>query len=350
MGIYGADTAQLRELAKAMLQGSERLAAVKGQLGTAVVRSPWRGPDAQSFREDWRSGHSQVLASAISILELKANVLLANAQEQETASRASGGGPGASGGERSTADRDRPGSPDPKGLEGYEPLPDDIPLDDDALDPSNMEQGSIGDCWLLAALGAVAKDDPGFIRDHMWENPDGTWTVKMYKDGEPVYIQVEPSVVKLGAKGANGTANWLSVYEKAAAEYYGGSYDDIDGGHSSDAFEAITGQGADKTGDVGLDELRDRLADGPVALGTEVSGTWWPLDDEVDDNRIVPSHAYIVDRVEERNGQTMIHVLNPWGPDGGKYDGHQRSGDLWLTEDEYKENFATVYSAPSTKD
>ena len=86
-----------------------------------------------------------------------------------------------------------------------------------------------------------------------------------------------------------------------------------------------------------------------MALGTEVSGTWWPLDDEVDDSRVVPSHAYIVDRVEERNGQTMIHVLNPWGPDGGDYDGHLRAGDLWLTEDEYKEDFATVYSVPSTK-
>ena len=349
MGVYGADTAQLRELAKAMLQGSERLAAVKSQLGAAVAQSPWRGPDAQSFREDWRSGHSHVLAAAISSLEHRGKVLLASAQEQETVSQASGRGAGGSGGNRSTVDSDRPGSPNEDDLGKYEALPGYIPLDDDALDPTNMDQGSIGDCWLLAALGAVAQDDPGFIRDHMWENPDGTWTVKMYKDGESVYIQVEPTVVPLGARDADGNVNWLSVYEKAAAEYYGGSYEDIDGGHSSEAFEAITGQGADKTGDLTLDELKDRLSDGPVALGTEVSGTWWPLDDEVDDNRIVPNHAYIVDRVEERNGQTMIHVLNPWGPDGGGYDGHERAGDLWLTEEEYKENFATVYSVPSTK-
>ena len=84
----------------------------------------------------------------------------------------------------------------------------------------------------------------------------------------------------------------------------------------------------------------------PVAVGTETAPTWWPFDDQIDDNRSGPNHAYIVDDVREIDGELKIHVLNPWGPDGGNYDGEHRVGDIWLTEKEYKENFDSVYSVP----
>lgn len=342
-GFHGADVQQLRALAQTMHRSGERLGQLQREMSQLVDGTLWRGHDAAAFRSDWSTSHRAVLAAAAAQLLSNAKTLAAQADEQDQAS----GGAGT--GFRGKADGDKPGSPDKGKLGNYKPLPDTVPLDDKALDPTNMRQGQIGDCWLLAALGSVAKNDPQFIRDHMWENPDGTWTVKMYKDGEPVYIQVEPEVVEKGAKDSSGKDNWLSIYEKAAAEYYGGEYDDIDGGYSSDAFEAITGSKADSSGELNLDDIQDRLKDGPVALGTEGDPSWWPLDDETDDNRIVPNHAYIVDKVESRDGQKMIHVLNPWGPSGGSYDGHDRAGDLWLTEEQYKENFDSVYSVPSTR-
>jgi hypothetical protein len=188
----------------------------------------------------------------------------------------------------------------------------------------------------------------------MWQNPDGTWTVKLYKDGEPVYIQVEPSVPENSVKDADGDDNWLSVYEKAAAEYFGGDYEDIDGGWPDDAFEAITGQKSNDLGESNLDDIRDSLSDGPVSVTTEGEDSFWWWQNDVDDKGIVPNHAYIVDTVENHvnpdtgDEEQMIHLLNPWGPNGGYHDGEQMYGDVWLTEDEYKDNFDHAFSG-STK-
>ena len=146
-----------------------------------------------------------------------------------------------------------------------------------------------------------------------------------------------------------GDPSWASVYEKAAAEYWGGSYEDLVMGYSSDAFAAITGATPSTTGEGNLADLKERLADGPVALGTEDEPSWRPFRDEVDDSRVVPNHAYIVDKVEERDGELKVHVINPWGPGEHKQDDGKKVGDMWLTEKQYKQNFDTVYAVPSTR-
>jgi hypothetical protein len=79
-------------------------------------------------------------------------------------------------------------------------------------------------------------------------------------------------------------------------------------------------------------------------VGTEDDDAFWFWEDEVDDSRIVPNHAYVVTEVKEVDGELKIHVVNPWGPGGGMLDGEQKVGDLWLTEQEYKENFDSVYT------
>lgn len=354
----GADPADLLDFAQAAQSSSEQIDYTATTLSATLAQARWKGPDAQLFTGRWNSQHLIHLKEASEGLQKVAKILRLNADEQEKASALEGGG--SHRGHQGGGDGDKPDNPDSTDdLGDYHDLPDNIPLDDRALDPTNIAQGQVGDCWFLSAAAAVAADDPQWIRDHMWRNPDGTWTVKMYDDGKPVYIQVEPTVPENAATDAQGDDNWLSVYEKAAAEYFGGDYEDIDGGHSNEAFEAITGKDADSEGEMNFDDIQDRLSDGPVAVGTESDseGFLW-LGDKVDNKHIVPNHAYIVDTVEDHvnpdTGKTerMIHVLNPWGPNGGGLEGDdpdQRWGDLWLTEDEYKDNFDSVYSVDSTK-
>ncbi len=344
MGMYGADIAQLRALAASFDQHADVLERCRQQVGGAIRIGAWQGPDASRFRQHWDSQlAAQLMATAHSLRDNAAKART-NADQQETASQVDSSGGSGTGSPPSSP----PAADDPKltdDLGEYEPA-DDIGLGDDDLLPTEIEQGSLGDCWFLAGLGAVVHDNPDFIREHMRQNPDGTWTITMYRDGEPVEITVEPTVPSNGEGARSGEPNWASLYEKAAAVYWGGDYDNLDGGWSSDAFEAITGATADHSGELNLADIRDRLADGPVAVGTEKAPTWWPFDDQIDDNRIVPNHAYIVDDVREIDGELKIHVLNPWGPDGGNYDGEHRVGDIWLTEKEYKENFDSVYSVP----
>ncbi|WP_264029341.1 C2 family cysteine protease [Cellulosimicrobium sp. SH8] len=354
-GMYGADVAQLRQLGQRLSEAADRLTSLRGELDALVTSSPWEGPDGDALRGEWSTSHAPAVAAVGAVLGDAATAVVRQADQQESASTdgaggsgggGSGGGSGGGGGDRGTPgeDGDRPGDPDlTDDLGDYEDVPP-IDLENEDFSIDDINQGQVGDCWFLAGLGAVATTDPEFLREHIRLNDDGTYTVTMYKDGEPVEIVVEPTVPENGVGGQNGEPNWVSIYEKAAAEYFGGDYEDIDGGHSDDAFEAITGRPAERSGELSLSDIQDRLKDGPVAVGTEDDDAFWWWEDEVDDSRIVPNHAYVVTEVKEVDGEMRIHVVNPWGPGGGMLDGEQKVGDLWLTEQEYKENFDSVYS------
>lgn len=247
---------------------------------------------------------------------------------------------------------DGPGEEDdPTGMGAYSPLTGPVALDDGAFDMSDLRQGQIGDCWFISSAGAVGAHDPGWIRDHIHYNPDGSYTVTLYdQDGDPVDVRVEASVINDGVRGsADGQPSWVSVYEKAAAAYMGGDYDDIDADSIERGLHMVTGRDVDSHGDMNLDDIRRGIDDGRVhVVSTEDDSDSWinPFDTAIDDDNVVPNHAYMVDTVEDHDGdgELDIHLVNPWGPGGGDYDGHHRDGDLWLTQDEFDENFDTTYS------
>jgi uncharacterized protein YukE len=96
---YGADVVQLRQLAKDLAGGANRLNALGQQLGSSVSSTAWRGHDGERFRSEWTSAHLRFLKSATAGLEAASKALLANADEQEKASTGGGsGGPGSGSG------------------------------------------------------------------------------------------------------------------------------------------------------------------------------------------------------------------------------------------------------------
>jgi len=44
----------------------------------------------------------------------------------------------------------------------------------DTVNINDIQQGSLGDCFFLAAVGAIAKSNPQFIHDIIHDNGDGT--------------------------------------------------------------------------------------------------------------------------------------------------------------------------------
>ncbi|BCW20969.1 hypothetical protein NtRootA9_36770 [Arthrobacter sp. NtRootA9] len=98
---YGGDVAQLRQLAKDLAGGANRLNALGQQLNSTISPGLWKGHDGDRFRSEWTASHLKLLKSATSGLEAASKALLANADEQEQASKGAGGGtggPGQSGG------------------------------------------------------------------------------------------------------------------------------------------------------------------------------------------------------------------------------------------------------------
>lgn len=349
-GFLGGDTDAMREFSSVIderaRQVLERMTALQGQAESVA----WRGPDREQLME--RLGTAVQHASASTDLARdRAAQLRDHAEAQDAASDPESGGSGDRGGDR--GDSDVPGNPelDSEGLGEYEEYDGTPPMGDEDLSMDEMNQGQVGDCWFLAGLGGIAAQDPQWIRDHMWSNPDGTWTVKMYDDGVPVYIQVESTFPQNGARDASGDVSYASIYEKAAAEFFGGDYSDIDGGYSDDAFEAIYGRPAQREGETDFDSIEAALERGPVAVGTETDPSGWdfPWTDTIDEDNIVPDHAYVVEEIiqpSEENGheEPMIVLRNPWGPGGGTLDGIDRDGTLTLTEQQYKDSFDSTYS------
>ena len=93
---YGGDVAQLRQLARDLAGGANRLTLLGQQLNGAISSGAWKGHDAERFRSDWTSSHMLLLKSATAGLEAASKAVLANADEQEKASN-SGGGSGSGG-------------------------------------------------------------------------------------------------------------------------------------------------------------------------------------------------------------------------------------------------------------
>ena len=217
-------------------------------------------------------------------------------------------------------------------------------LSDAELDMTNVHQGQLGDCWFVAAAGVVADKDPEWIRQHIRQNEDGSWTVTFYrKDGSggyvPVQVTVPNTVPEHGVRDGSGNPSWLSIYEKAAAQFMGGKYSDADSDFASVGMEMVTGRPSTTTILPGsLQDIQRDLQNGQVYTASSkplVDLPWLGAD-----QRVVPRHVYMIDEVRTVDGELKIHVVNPWGP--GMHNNNTKYGELWMTEAEFKAAFLST--------
>lgn len=219
-----------------------------------------------------------------------------------------------------------------------------------AIDPNDVRQGSLGDCYLLAALRSVARTDPQCIRDMVKDNGNGTYTVRFFLDrlgisllgrgtkevtvsavvpttptGSPRYAKTGDALV---VNGKTRFELWAMIVEKAWAKLKGG-YPQIAGGNPGQAMEAITGKTSDSfrpSSRSALDVLsaleraeKDRhpvtCFTPKVEAGAGTDGkhgkkkkAWNALADRLG---VYASHAYSFKSVKDGR----ISLENPWGYD-----------------------------------
>lgn len=100
---YGADVAQLRQLAKEMDRSAGKLTQLGQMLGSIIAGAPWKGSDGERFRHEWNSSHLKMLRSTAAGMQEASRTLRKNADEQAAASTGGGGSGSGPGGPGSSA-------------------------------------------------------------------------------------------------------------------------------------------------------------------------------------------------------------------------------------------------------
>ena len=126
----------------------------------------------------------------------------------------------------------------------------------DGIEPTDVCQGAIGDCWLLAAIAACA-EFPNFIEDRLFKTkafaPDGKYVLSLYDCAARAFVDVvvdsfipchprqwwEAGCRPLFAQPC-GDELYILLLEKAFAKFAGG-YQALSGGFPSLAWLALTG-------------------------------------------------------------------------------------------------------------
>lgn len=354
MNFLGADVDQLESWARRAENGSSTVTDLVSTLRGCVDSVAWQGPDRDQFVQDFHARVASALQHAAQRLNSCSADATRNADEQDQASATdsgSGGGDTGTGGDRSSPGQtEKSGPPVDVPEDVKKQIDDPEAIRKGALD---VKQGSMGDCFFLSSLAAVAETNPEFIEKNIWFE-DGKYHVRMYDNGwggpHETVVDVDPKVAANGVRDKDGNVSWMSVYEAAYAQHEGG-YDDIeDGGFAQDALPTITGKQAFTVDEEpSFDELRHASEDGCVVVADTgpqdgEDGGWWDIvnndDGPVPDN-VVPTHQYVVKGFTE-DGKVIMQ--NPWGPQGGyaKDDPNFKPGELVLTEKEYKESFQNV--------
>lgn len=222
--------------------------------------------------------------------------------------------------------RDKKDSPANAGV--YGEVPHDLVVQ--GVDPDDIAQGSIGNCWWMASLGAVAHADPSVIEGAITSNANGSYTVRLYDDGAPVYVTVTPEMVLVDGKPSlarspqyllsdnqtMGYELWPMVMEKALALHYG-DYEKTEGGTADVGLEILTGVPSTNhaPGDLSIEDIAGIIqGGGAVGLSSMAQGQGKDLPtygQQAGADRLIRGHAYYVSAVDTQKG--TVTVVNPWG-------------------------------------
>lgn len=126
-----------------------------------------------------------------------------------------------------------------------------VKLFEDDVNPKDVGQGAVGDCWLIAAFAAAA-EHPGLVTGLFLTkraNPRGKYAVRLFDWQAKRWVVLTldenlPAGPKSRTKALfaqpKGREIWVAMLEKAFAKFVG-SFGALDGGSTAWALNALTG-------------------------------------------------------------------------------------------------------------
>ncbi|OMJ71945.1 hypothetical protein SteCoe_29734 [Stentor coeruleus] len=220
----------------------------------------------------------------------------------------------------------------------------------DNIEPNDIKQGKLGDCWFMCALASLA-ERPELVERLFYtkeRSPEGFYQVKFCKSGEWVRVTVDdyfpcfPKDIPIFSR-SHGNELWVLLLEKAYAKLHG-SYALIRGGWAAEGmmdltgcptlnieFSAVDGQEMLKNDEI-WPLIKKHDEDGAlISASTSGEDRFSEVGAPQKNGGLVPGHAYTVILVKEVLGQRLINIRNPWGNFEWEGDWSDKS-PLWTPE------------------
>ncbi|XP_069579812.1 calpain-9 [Brachyistius frenatus] len=258
----------------------------------------------------------------------------------------------------------------------------------DGANRTDICQGQLGDCWLLAAIASLTMKKETLARvvphdqdfDHRYA---GIFHFQFWQHNRWLDVVVDdrlPSVRNqlVMVHSASNDEFWSALLEKAYAKMHG-SYESLKGGSTMEAMEDFTGGVGEmydtKKAPDNLFSVMKKAHDRGSMMGCSIDITSSAESEAKTSSGLVKGHAYSITGLEEVNfrGQTvrLIRVRNPWGQVewNGPWSDNSREwsyvdkadktrilqkstedGEFWMEFEDFKRNYDKVEICNLTPD